>query len=272
MDSIEKFIISKPYSKNTRDRYNRILRELIKLPDLEHLTAWDLLKFIERPNWGNNQQYLFVVACRQYLKYTYGENHPATNVKLKRRRTKPQRTLTPQVTIDLLSHFKTSSVKGKRDLAIAALAIDTGLRLNELCTLKRVDYHPAELTLAVIIKGGEWDTACYSQQTAMFIDDWLQVKPVGSDTLFCNSRSGQPLTREGLQSIVKQWGRDLGIKLSPHDLRRTFATLATRNGAPTKIVQRAGRWSNLEMVLLYTRQLEQEAIKPYLPIQNLLNN
>lgn len=270
MDSINRFLSSKPYSRNTRERYSRILRELVALPGLDSLTAIDLLNFIEKPAWGNAMRCLALATCKVFLRYTYGDAHPALAAKIKRRRSKPQRTLTPAQANRLLCSFNHTTTKGKRDLAIAALAIDTGLRLAELCSLKIEDYHPEQLTLMVIVKGGEWETAIYSEQTALFIGDWLQARNSTSPNIFTNIRTGKPLSREGLQTIIKKWGRDLGIKLSPHDLRRTFATLATRNGAPSRVVQRAGRWSDMQMVALYTRQLDQEAIIPYLPVRGLL--
>lgn len=269
MNKIDDFLSTKPYSKNTIDRYSRILRDFINVPDLEHLTARNLLNYVEIEKWGNNQRCLAMTTCKQYLKFVYGESHPALTARIKHRRSKPQRTLTPKQTINLLSYFQ-PTVKGKRDLAIAALAIDTGLRLNELCSLRLADYHPDTLSLAVIIKGGEWAEGLFCEQTAFFIDTWLNVRPTGSNTLFCNTRSGKSLTREGLQTIVKKWGKDLGMKLSPHDFRRTFATLATRFGGPGRVVQLGGRWSSQDMLSLYTRALDQEAIRPYLPIMNLL--
>ncbi|MBK7454217.1 MAG: hypothetical protein IPJ46_11035 [Anaerolineales bacterium] len=40
-----------------------------------------------------------------------------------------------------------------------------------------------------------------------------------------------------MPQLVNEWGRRLNIKLSPHDLRRFFAT-------PARIVQVAGSWEN----------------------------
>ena len=53
-------------------------------------------------------------------------------------------------------------------------------------------------------------------------------------------------------------------------LRRTFATLATENGAPTRVVQVAGGWKSLRMVERYTQALKQDAIKPFSPVDRLM--
>jgi len=74
-----------------------------------------------------------------------------------------------------------------------------------------------------------------------------------------------------LNQIVRQWGIAIGIKLSPHDLRRSFATLATElMGAPERILMEGGRWSNSEMIQRYTRTLKLEAMRKYLPVSGLM--
>ena len=51
--------------------------------------------------------------------------------------------------------------------------------------------------------------------------------------------------------------------LSPHVLRRTFATLAIRNGAPTRVVQVAGGWANLSEVQRYSQAIEAQDFDGY---------
>jgi integrase len=62
----------------------------------------------------------------------------------------------------------------------------------------------------------------------------------------------------------------LGL-ISPHDLRRSMATLATENGAPSRTVQKAGRWSNIEMVERYTQTLDAKTFKKFFPIARILD-
>ena len=85
----------------------------------------------------------------------------------------------------------------------------------------------------------------------------------------CQRREWTGLKPGGLQKIVEGWGLRLGVRLSPHDLRRSFATLATIFGAPSRVVQAAGRWSDIQMVERYTRGLQLGAISPYFPVANL---
>jgi len=207
----------------------------------------------------------------------WGDNHPALLAKIPPVKPKKQRVLTKETALELLASFDTSIPSGARDLAVCAVALDTGLRCSELCHLCLADVDLHQRTLQVVVKGGQWGMGIFSAETAMYIDRWLTFRAgevrEGVETLFISLHHqchGLPLTREGLQGIVKRWGLRLGIKLSPHDLRRTFATLTTIFGAPSRVVQEAGRWSSITMVERYTSSLDASAIAPYLPVARLL--
>lgn len=270
--TINQFLSSFSFSSSTRVTYRSVLILLVDQPGLHRFSAYDLLKFVDRPSWGNSKQYVSLVACRKYLAWRFGQGHHALSARIKRIRPKHQRSLTTKQALELLASFDTSRPKGARDLAIAALALDTGLRLAELCRLSIPDLDLEKRTLQVIVKGGQWSCAVFSPETAQYIREWLAFRCAAQDvkTVFISTRSGQQLTRGGLRIIVYKWGTLLGIKLSPHDLRRSFATLATIFGAPSHIVQVAGRWSDISMVEHYTQDLDQVAITPYLPVSRLI--
>ena len=271
-EDVERFLASHPYSPATRDTYRRALSVLVDLPDLAELDAAGLVDWIGKHSaWGNSQQYVALCACRKFLGWVYGPTHPALTARIKRVKPRRQRTLTATRALDLLASFDPRTPKGARDLAIAALALDTGLRCSELCRLRLADTDLSSRTLQVIVKGGQWGVGIFSPETAQYLREWLAVRKAlpGVDTVFVSVWHGTALTREGLQTIVKKWGVAIGLKLSPHDLRRSFATLSTIFGAPSRIVQEAGRWANITMVEHYTQSLDPEAITPFLPVSRL---
>lgn len=273
---VENFLASHPYAAETKATYRSILDE-ITTHAFESWNAADLVEFVEGKKWGNSRQYVALCAARKFISWKYGSNHAALTARIKRVKSKKQRVLNlPQVKT-LLDSFDIYTVKGCRDMALAALALDTGLRESELARLQLADIDFETCMLQVIIKGGDPGAALFSVDTAMIIDQWLQHrKPAPrTTTLFVslapNCHNGQPLTKWGIKAIFKAWGVKLGWKLSPHDARRTFATIATRLGAPSRTVQIAGRWSKIDMVQKYTENLELMAITPYLPITAALN-
>lgn len=273
---VEEFLASFPFAETTKDSYGRVLDQLVEL-EIDTLSAAGLLAFISRPEWGSNQRYTALCACRKFLRYCFGPDHPALSARVKRGSARRQRVLTREMALELLASFDRAAPKGCRDLALAALALDTGLRCSELCRLALADVDLAARRLQVIVKGGQWGAAVFSAETAQYIGEWVERfrRPAaGVETLFVSLQHqagtyGQALTREGLKVIVRNWGLSIGIKLSPHDLRRSFATLSTIFGAPSRVVQLAGRWSQITMVELYTRDLAASEIEPYLPVSRL---
>ena len=269
---VDCFLASHPYSAATRDTYRRVLFLLVEMDDLAGINAAGLVVWIQsHPGWGNSQQYVALNACRKFLGWKFGISHPALSARIKRVKPRRQRVLTAARALDLLASFDPRTQKGCRDLAIAALGLDTGLRASELCRLCLVDVDLSARMLEVIVKGGEWGVGIFSPETGQYLAEWIAIRRAaeGVKEIFVSTRSGQAMTRCGLTCIVRKWGLRVGMKLSPHDLRRSFATLSTIFGAPSRVVQAAGRWSDIGMVEHYTQEIDPAEIAPYLPVMQL---
>lgn len=271
---ISNFLASNPYAKSTKETYAHILNELVELPFAEW-EAGELLSFVERKGWGDSKKYVSLNACKSFIKFLYGESHPALSAKVKRVMSKPQRALTYAQLIVLLALFDTYTPEGARNQCIVAVAIDTAFRVAELSKIKLADIDRQNRTILVITKGGNWKYGVYSEETGAIMDRWLSYrKPAdGTNGLFTNlkkdRRYGLPISKAGIQTLFKRWSKKVGFLVSPHDLRRGMATISTKNNAPTRIVQVAGRWSDINMVEHYTRTIEAQAIQQYLPMHNL---
>jgi integrase len=261
------------WSPETLDRYQRVLKNFLAEVETENLTASKLRAWIYSHPWGSSQRYLALMAIKGYIRWLYGEKHPCLVYSEKQTKPPPQRALKPNQIVDLICSFETSTLKGQRDLAICTLMLDTGLRVSEVCRAQQRYLDLDERLLRVIIKGGKWGSAMFSEPTKRYIQNWLSVRPAGEDTIFVSvggNTPGKRLTRPGLQRVVKTWGEKAGIGLlSPHDLRRTFAVMSTRLGAPSRLVQLAGRWSSIEMVERYTSSLEVADFEKYFPVAGL---
>jgi integrase len=265
------FLSSFPYAASTKRTYLNILtRFTVEVTNPQTITAGELLAWIDKAEWGSSRQCVALAATQKYLGWKYGQ-HPALSAKLKRVTGKPQRALEHDTALELLASFDPYTPKGARDLAICALALDTGLRVSELCRLQQADTDTDKRVLQVIVKGGQWEAAVFSEETAAHLERWKlfreKLNPKGY--LFVNTYTGAGLKPNGLGNIVKHWGKRIGIKLSPHDLRRSFAVLATVNGAPERVLMAGGRWSSSQMVNRYTRTLKLEAMRRYLPMSKL---
>lgn len=241
------------------------------------VTVGELRGWLKEMGWGNSLCYLGGCAVRKYLAWRYGERHPGLGLRVRRKKSAPQRTLKPAQVTKVLESFDTTTAKGKRDLALLCLMLDTGLRASEVCRLAVRYVDLEERRLSVVVKGGEWGTAIFSDYTAACLAGWMPIREAwarpGVETVFVSVgglRPGTGLTATGLRCITRKWGQAAGVTLSPHDLRRTFAVLSIKAGAPSKLLMTAGRWKNLEMVDRYTRDILAEDFRPYLPAGRLL--
>lgn len=241
--------------------------------DLANMTAAELLELLKISGWGNARQCVALAASQKYLAWKYGHSHPALSAKLKRIQGKPQRALNKATALKLLASFDPYHAKGARDLAICSLALDTGLRSKELIGLLHADVDTEHGVLQALVKGGQWEAAIFSEETAAHIERWKLFRKVadGKGFLFTHIQTGDGLTPEGLYSIVKEWGKRIGIKLSPHDLRRSFAVIGTMNGAAERVLMEGGRWKSSTMIKRYTRTLKLESMRKYLPVASLLS-
>jgi site-specific recombinase XerD len=282
-----KMLLGCDMAKRTKDNYEFYLRNWFawfydrnpegdpKDVDATDVSTW----FGEHPHWKSATKHTAITALRKFYKYKWGDTHPICQIKVRRVDPGPQRTLDKNELMDVLSSLDTTSLTGIRDLAILSLMVDTGLRSNEVCNLEisRLDLKRQKLT--VVVKGGGIQEKLFFDYTTSCLENWLAVRYKaaceGNRFVFCSiggRNPGEQITHSALRYLSNKLARLSGIRhFSPHTMRRTFATLATENGAPTRVVQVAGGWKSIRMVERYTQALKPDAIKPYSPIDKLMN-
>lgn len=280
MSNVDSFLLSGSWSDSTKDKYRRVLLSFTSsFSDIQSFSLQDFSSWLSSHGWGSSQKWVAYIAVRNYIRYYFGSSHPALEFKYKRKPSPPQRSLNLKQVKSLLFSFDTSTPKGRRDLALCSLFLDSGLRVSEVCHIELTHFHPDDLYCDVYIKGGSWDRAIFSEYTRSCILRWLADRSIISIpscvSLFVSIggiKPGSSLTRSGLQRIVFYWGKNIDVHLSPHDLRRTFATLATIAGAPSRLLQKAGHWSDIKMVEHYTKSVEVSAFRNYFPINFIMSD
>lgn len=279
---ITRFLLSKALSPSSLKKYRYALELFCSdFSDQSSVTAEQFSDWLLSKKWGSSCSWVYYSAIKQFLSWAYGVNHPALSFKFRRLESPPQRTLTVDQVKKLFSIFDTSTPKGRRDLSMCSLFLDTGLRVSEISNLEIIHTHleDDQLFCDVFCKGGKWGRALFSPYTSSCIISWLRDRSdfvsQSFKYLFCSIGGltpGNKLTREGIQRIVFYWGKSCGFLLSPHDLRRTFATLATIAGAPSRLLQVAGRWSDISMVERYTRSIQSDAFRAYFPVDFIMRD
>jgi len=216
-----------------------------------------------------------VNALRSF--YAFIGSAAAKGVPLPKVKMRVQRTLTWTEADAILADCDTSTLLGRRNLALIAVMLDSGLRAAEICRLAVAQVNLETRLLHVVTKGGNEKFGAFSFVTANHVSAWLSMRaPIARcERVFCSlelHRAGGELSTEGLRCIFRSIGQRAGVTgFTPHVLRRSFATFMTLLGAPTRLTQMAGRWARLEEVEQYTRaaQVDPDILAPYLPMNRL---
>ncbi len=247
-------------------------------------TPEDLINYLaarRRSGCGDATVKRTTAALRAFFSHQAGEAaSPARALPFPRKITprRRPRSLSAEQANQVLASCETSTARGRRDLALMALMLATGLRAAEVCRLTLDDVDWPSGRFEVECKGGERRAGKFGPYTANLLRWWLEARPEYAAknvrTVFVGLggiKRGTPLTTDGLRAIFRTIGAAAGLAaFSPHDLRRSFAHLALRYGAPTRTLQVAGRWDQLLQVETYTREIGLDDFDAYNPVERLL--
>jgi len=176
-----------------------------------------------------------VMALKVYFDFLANDtsdfNH-ANPVLLKRHTPKLGRHL-PRDLSDADATRLWNTIESPRDRALVALMWHAGLRVSEVVGLTLDDVIPfsaPEATtsrlpayLRVLGKGQKERIVYLNQETLAVLNAWLAVRPQVSGRVFFLNDRNHPLGTSGVQWLLNGYGEKLGLHLTPHRLRHTFA-------------------------------------------------
>lgn len=144
-----------------------------------------------------------------------------------------------------------------RNLAAMEVLFATGIRVGELVGLNLKDWREEDASFVVSGKG--------SRQRLAFLPDDRSLKAV---RLYCSSRravvndnealflnaAGRRISTQGIARMLKQYAKTAGIvvKVTPHMIRHTVATLLLRFGADIRVVQEVLGHASISTTQRYT--------------------
>jgi site-specific recombinase XerD len=159
--------------------------------------------------------------------------------------------LTPQQVRALLTTCKGTDAETRRDHALLAIMLDTGLRLSEVARLT-IDDVNEEGTLRVFGKGRKWRTVALGTTSATALNRWIRLRTTTQDSLW-SGRKGA-LSTQGIRKVVQRRGLQAGFRLHPHMLRHTFVDNWLRNGGAEVDLARHAGWTATRMAEQPTKQ------------------
>ena len=138
-----------------------------------------------------------------------------------------------------------ATLKGRRDQAMLALMLGAGLRRSEVAALMLNHIQQREgrwVVVDLVGKHSRSRSVPIASWIKAAIDRWTEAAGITSGTLFRAVNKGDRVTGGGLtaqavyNALVK-YAAHVGLKLAPHDCRRTFAHLARKASSPIEQIQ-----------------------------------
>ncbi|MDP1706384.1 MAG: tyrosine-type recombinase/integrase [bacterium] len=274
-DYLDYLEIEKGRSLKTRENYEHYLRKFLQdakissPADIDEAVVREFRLRLARQDLKKITQNYYVIALRNFLKFL---------VKRGITTLAPEKIELPKVVrreIDfleagelerLLAAPKGNNLRILRDRAILETMFSTGLRLAELCKLKRnIDLGRGELSVRG--KGEKIRVVFFSDGAKKSLADYLAKRQDAEDTLFISldkkNKAIGPITPRSVQRLVDYYSKLAGLtkKIHPHTFRHAFATDLLINGADLRAVQEMLGHANIATTQVYThitnRQLKE---------------
>jgi integrase/recombinase XerD len=185
-------------------------------------------------------------------------------------------------------HKEVSEHLEMRDTAIVSLLLDTGIRASELCglTIGNTTLDVKDPHIKILGKGKHWGEVGFGEQTRRVMQKYLRQfreptiehkiaaqlrklparqaqqtkRQAMADERFFVNRSGNPLTRGGLQQIIERlcgWAEIEGVRGCPHDFRHYFAKRFMEQGGNIYQLSKILRHSSVRVTEEYLKALRQ---------------
>jgi len=151
-----------------------------------------------------------------------------------------------------------------RDAAILETFYSTGLRLHELTGINIEDMDPYNDTITVRGKGRKERLALLGAHAAKAVQHYRHAAAVHSGPLFL-SKLRRRITTQAVGDVLEKYLRksDIGLRVTPHKLRHSFATHLLNNGADLRSVQELLGHASLSTTQIYTHVTTDRMKKVY---------
>jgi site-specific recombinase XerD len=261
------FCQSRGLSRRTLEIYGDAILELERFlggPDAPLPSRADMQRFSAHLLYERNLKPTTVSiklrAIRSFLNFLLREGlieeNPMYGLPLPKVPKKFPRILTPDQVAALLRACDTRTFSGIRNKAMILVFLDCGLRLKELIALNVGDVNL--LTRQILVregKGGKERVVYFGSVTEKALSRWIKVRGYAPPfaPFFCTKDGGR-LDRRNVQRILERLAKRAGlqgVKVSPHRLRHTSATLFVAFGGPLPALQELLGHSSLRTTEIY---------------------
>lgn len=161
---------------------------------------------------------------------------------------------------NIINSIDLSKAEGQRNRAMIEMLYSCGLRVSELCGLRKSDLYKKEMFIRVTGKGGKQRLVPISPRAIAELEAYyedrnrIEIKPGYEDYIFISERLKKPLSRITVFRIIKELAENAGIKkcVSPHTFRHSFATHLLEGGANLRVIQAMLGHESISTTEIYT--------------------
>ncbi len=274
---IEEFLrflaIEKGYSEHTVAAYRNDLTQFLTFLTDQGISSWravsrahvlDYILYLKKREYVSSTVSRKIAAVKSYFHFLVAEgtleDDPTVAVDSPPVDKRLPRPLSPEETARLLAvPARSNSPKGLRDRALLELMYATGMRASEVIELTTDALDLEAGTVRCLGKGKKERILPLYPGALQALKEYLErgraklLRGQDEKALFVNHR-GQPMTRQGLWLLVKEYAALAGIEeVTPHTLRHSFATHLLDGGAGLREVQQLLGHTNISTTQVYTK-------------------
>ncbi len=187
----------------------------------------------------------------------------------------------PKLSNRVLPYLKVEDVSNilsictyERDKAFLLTMIDTGVRLTEVINLNWGDVDMNNGSVLIQIgKGNKFRIVVIGTRTRRVLLKYKRKVDSRPDMPLFQTVKRTRFKTSGIRSWLLRISKKVDIHLSPHMLRRTFATLSLKSGMDVFHLQKLLGHSTLEMTRKYVDMIDSDLLKEHKehgPVDNLL--
>ncbi|RME63981.1 MAG: site-specific tyrosine recombinase XerD [Nitrospirae bacterium] len=270
---LERFLVylsvERQRSTNTVISYERDLKKFMSflsergktLLDFQRADIVDFLSYLRANDYtvSSTARYLSSIRaiCRFMVLEGIRQEDPSEALQTPKGIKRLPKALTVDAVFQLIESVNQDGL-GRRDRVMFELMYAAGLRVSELVGLTLQDLNLEAGFLRVRGKGNRERVVPISRHTAELLKDYIEnvrpflLKKKKTGHLFL-SQQGRPITRQRFWQLLKQYGRILGIELTPHQLRHSFATHLLEGGADLRSIQKMLGHADISTTQIYTK-------------------
>jgi integrase/recombinase XerD len=264
----EYLIAVKGLAVNTVQSYENVLESFVdEYENLSSVTDIDIGIYIQKISQKKlkaSTQSHHLSTLKMFYNFLISKNvikeNPLTLIDLPKKTKRIPRAISEEKMTEILNACHGSEPQDVRLCAMFYLLYATGLRVSELANLTLSDILNTEHEgfIRVLGKGSKSRIVPLGGKARILLEKYIQngrmhFNDKGGNFLFPSPRyKNKPLSRQRIFQLLKEVASPLGIEISPHGIRHSFATHLLENEANLRSVQKMLGHADLTTTEIYT--------------------